>query len=173
MTDMKQRLKAYFAAPLFTPSERELNESISNSLSHMVDVFLPQRDGNLLTELVSSGYSVKGSQEKIFEDDCSAIENADLLVAVLDGRTVDEGVAFELGYARANDKICIGLKTDDRVMLPTGDNPMIVFGCHHICNSVEGLIAYVRTLSNEFAGNRRSANLSKEHDHKLSDFESL
>jgi hypothetical protein len=38
---------------------------------------------------------------------------------------LDEGASFELGYAFALGKVCVGLKTDPRQLLPIGDNPMI------------------------------------------------
>jgi nucleoside 2-deoxyribosyltransferase len=43
----------------------------------------------------------------------------------MDGRTIDEGAAFELGYAFALGKACVGLKTDARSLFTFGDNPMI------------------------------------------------
>jgi nucleoside 2-deoxyribosyltransferase len=62
---------------------------------------------------------------KVFACDVEAIARAEVLVAVLDGRTVDEGVAFELGVAFAFKKICVGFRSDSRVLLPFGINPMI------------------------------------------------
>ena len=44
---------------------------------------------------------------------------------VMDGRVIDEGACFELGYAYSRGKVCIGLKTDVRSLLPIGDNPMV------------------------------------------------
>ena len=59
---------------------------------------------------------------------------------------LDEGVAFEIGYARALGIFCIGFKSDDRSMLPTGDNPMIERGCHRHCSTVDDLIGAIRSL---------------------------
>jgi nucleoside 2-deoxyribosyltransferase len=139
------RYRAYLAAPLFNDMEREFNLSIERSLSPHIDVFVPQRDGLLFKELVAGGMAIPKAREIIFRRDLRAIEGAHILVAILDGRTVDEGVAFELGYACALGKFCIGLKSDDRVMLPTGDNPMIVAGCHQMCTDAAELIAAVRS----------------------------
>ncbi|CFX23841.1 conserved protein of unknown function [Candidatus Filomicrobium marinum] len=140
------RTKAYLASPLFNPQEREFNLKLSRRLEAYLDVFLPQRDGELLTELVSKGRSVTVCQELIYAKDTAAIEGCDFLIAVLDGRTVDEGVAFELGYARALGKICLGFKSDDRVMVSTGDNPLLVSACHYRASSVDVLIDQVRCL---------------------------
>src|SRR5436305_9183072 len=92
--------RAYLAAPLFNDVERTFNLSIEAALLPYIKVFLPQRDGGLLKELVSEGISVREARARIFNGDLRAIADSDLLLAVLDGRTVDEGVAFELGYAR-------------------------------------------------------------------------
>ena len=53
------------------------------------------------------------------------MKEADALFLLLDGRTVDEGAAFELGYAVALGKHCVGLQTDPRRLMPLGNNPMI------------------------------------------------
>lgn len=133
------RVRLYFASPLFNKTERDFNDSVVKKLELYSDVFLPQRDGLLLKDLIAGGLTPNESIEKVYKMDIRAIEVSDILVAVLDGRTIDEGVAFELGYAKALGKICIGLKTDDRVMIPSGDNPMIFAGCDEICPSVEDL----------------------------------
>lgn len=137
-------LKAYLAAPLFNPRERDFNNQLERYLSPFLQVYLPQRDGELLTRLVAQGQSVEVAQELVFENDIDAIRTCDIVIAVLDGRTVDEGVAFEVGFARALGKVCIGFKTDDRNMLPTGDNPMIVRGCHYHCSTIDDLIELVK-----------------------------
>ena len=148
MSDVK-KLRAYLAAPLLNDAERDFNVKIAALLAPFVDVFLPQRDGLLLKDLVADGQSIHDARTTVYRRDVKAIENADILVAVLDGRTVDEGVSFELGYARALNKSCIGLKTDDRSLLPNGDNPMIVIGCHHICTSEMELIETVMNHANK------------------------
>ncbi|HEX4157582.1 MAG TPA: nucleoside 2-deoxyribosyltransferase, partial [Rhizomicrobium sp.] len=53
----------------------------------------------------------------------------------LDGRTVDEGAAFELGVAFAWKKLCIGYRTDVRTLLPWGLNPMITAPLSQILRS--------------------------------------
>ena len=138
-------MRAYLAAPLFNPRERNFNEQLEKHLAPYVDVFLPQRDGELLTRLIAHGRPLAVAQNMVFTNDVAALEAIDTVVAVLDGRTVDEGVAFEIGYARALGKFCIGFKSDDRIMLPTGDNPMIVRGCHRHCSTVDDLIGEVRS----------------------------
>lgn len=76
-------------------------------------------------DLVAEGIPVQAAKRKVFQTDIQAISRSDLVVAILDGRVIDEGVCVELGYAYAVGKLCVGLKTDIRSMLPIGDNPMV------------------------------------------------
>jgi nucleoside 2-deoxyribosyltransferase len=122
---ISNRPNVYLAGPLFSVNERQWNVSLRNTLSGFCDVYLPQEDGALLVDLVSDGMPVDEAKNAIFERDLQAIERCDILLLVMDGRVIDEGACFELGYAYCRGKICIGLKTDVRSLLPIGDNPMV------------------------------------------------
>lgn len=115
----------YIAAPLFTPLERELNLHLARVLEEHFSVFLPQRDGMLLAGRDLTREQFMAGSAEVFLGDVRAINECDVLFAVLDGRVVDEGVAFEIGYAHARGKVCVGYHTDSRVLLPHGLNPMI------------------------------------------------
>jgi nucleoside 2-deoxyribosyltransferase len=145
MSERRCSLRIYLAAPLFNDAERGFNARLADLMAPLADVFLPQRDGKLLRDLVRGGMPLPIARHLVFENDINAIRNCQCLIAVLDGRTVDEGVAFEIGYARALDKLCLGLKTDDRSLLASGDNPMIVAGCHDIFDSVAKLVDALRS----------------------------
>jgi nucleoside 2-deoxyribosyltransferase len=138
-------IRVYLAAPLFNDLERSFNSRLSDLIAPMAEVFLPQRDGKLMRDLVHDGMPLSAARQLVFEADVNALKRCDCVVAVLDGRTIDEGVAFEIGYARAPDKLCLGLKTDDRALLASGDNPMIVAGCHEILGSVLELVNCLRS----------------------------
>ncbi|MFI8607942.1 nucleoside 2-deoxyribosyltransferase [Pseudomonas sp. NPDC077649] len=148
---VSRRPRAYLAAPLFNDMERSFNAKIESLISPFIDVFLPQRDGGLLTKLVADGMSLKLAKQYVFKKDIEAIANSDIVIAVLDGRTIDEGVAFELGYGYALGKLCIGLKTDDRTLLVTGDNPMITESCHKLLTSEDELVNAIRLPSEFFS----------------------
>jgi len=75
----------------------------------------------------------------------AAIRNCDLLVIVLDGRSVDEGAAFELGYAYAIGKPCYGLQTDPRRLLPFGNNPMLQHALKAVVSNVRDLMRVMPT----------------------------
>src|SRR5262249_18618211 len=119
------RFRAYYAAPLFNDMERAFNEGLVKEMEQYLDVFLPQRDGGLMMRLVKQGIAPAVAEKIVFSKDLEAMRNADIIVAVLDGANIDEGVAFEIGYMHALDKYRIGLQTDMRRLLPTGNNPMI------------------------------------------------
>ena len=118
-------IKIYLASPLFSTAERSRNAHLRDLISSFANVYLPQEDGGLIFDLVSSGMSPVEAKHRIFREDISAIARCDVLVIVMDGRTIDEGAAFELGYAFALGKACVGLKTDARSLFTFGDNPMI------------------------------------------------
>lgn len=131
----------YVAAPLFTPEQRALNRRLSKVLSSHFSVILPQEDGFLMHELVDEGASRSSAEERVFKSDLEFIKSAHLVMTVLNGSQVDEGVAFELGFAYSLGKYCIGLKTDVRVQLPWGSNPMVGGALEHIYESVTALEA--------------------------------
>lgn len=137
------RPTAYIAAPLFNQSERAFNLDLAETIAKYCSVFLPQRDGLLLSKLIHDGMNISDARNLVFKADVASISSSNILIAVLDGRTIDEGVCFEIGYANALNILCIGLKNDDRSLLPSGDNPMIVCGCKHIYSSILDLEVYL------------------------------
>lgn len=120
--------KVYFAAPLFSQSEKDYNLQLTKILEdHGYEVFLPQRDGYLAAEL--QGKTEEELTQMIFEKDVGEVLKADIIFMVLDGRIPDEGACVELGIAFANGKRCYGVKTDARSAEINMDlNPMIA-GC--------------------------------------------
>jgi nucleoside 2-deoxyribosyltransferase len=137
--------RLYLAAPLFSSAERQFNVDLTRQLSCRFRVFLPQRDGRLLTELVREGLTPKDAADCVFTADTTAIRECDVLVAVLDGRSIDEGVAFEIGFAFSLGKTCVGLQTDVRRLLPIGNNPMIECSLRAVVDSVDSLVLWLDT----------------------------
>lgn len=133
----------YLAAPLFNPQELTFNERISEILENGFVVHLPQRDGILIPGNARTERDFKRMSREAFWSDLDAIRHCDILFAVLDGRVVDEGVAFELGFAAALGKQCVALLTDKRVLLPHGINPMIGGGLAELFGSLEDVSHWV------------------------------
>ena len=122
-------MKIYIAAPLFSEAERQWNMQFRDLLkSWGFDVYLPQADGGVATELIKKGGAVAEVRKKVFTGDSEAVKACDTLVAVLDGRVPDEGMLVELGMAFALGKRCIGYQTDTRRFDRHGNNLMIE-GC--------------------------------------------
>ena len=140
---ISNRPSVYLAAPLFSSQEQLWNRTLRDRLSELCDIYLPQEDGALLMDLIAQGMSVQEAKDKIFTSDLGAIDRCNILLLVMDGRTIDEGASFELGYAYSRGKVCIGLKTDIRRLLPVGDNPMIESALRSTFSSIEDVVAWI------------------------------
>ena len=84
------RPNLYFAGPLFSEAELDYNNRVAADLEQWFDVYLPQRDGGLLIDLVSSGVVPKAAYESIFERDIGALVACDVCLILLDGRAVEK-----------------------------------------------------------------------------------
>lgn len=125
----------YFAASLFSEAEKEWNARTTQRLeleTHST-VFLPQRDGELLAQLVAEGVRIDLARSIIRNRDLDAIDKSDLIITVLDGAVADPGAIYELAAATFRElparpaKELWGLRTDGRQPLPSGENPMLYF----------------------------------------------
>lgn len=101
-------MKIYLAGPLYTKAEQQFNIDTCNSLETMHDVFLPQFEGEKIVGPCADW------PRRVFEIDRNGIDAADVVVAIMDGTQVDDGTAWECGYAYATGKPIIGLRTDFR-----------------------------------------------------------
>jgi len=100
----------YLAAPLFSESERSYNLVVAGQLrNNFFDVYLPQEAGD------DSDTRNKEEQVRIFSENLRALKNADIIVSIIDGADADSGTAWEMGYAYANGKQLIALRTDFRI----------------------------------------------------------
>lgn len=139
------KYKIYLAGPLFSLAERTFNHKLKRLLAQYFDVYLPQEDGGLIINMIKAGLPPKLASQKVFDIDIRALNECDVFLIILDGRSVDEGAAFELGFAHANGKPCYGLKTDFRQLLATGNNPMIDGPIERIFESVEELLDWAES----------------------------
>ena len=122
----------YIAGPLFSEGERAFNLLIEERcIDAGFKTYLPQRD------------CIKAN------------ESASLLVANLDGIDVDSGTAWEIGYATAQKKTVIGIRTDLRAFSPSEPvNLMILQSCV-IVKSLDELTEYFKFYKAVAAGARR------------------
>ncbi len=104
-------MHVYLAGPLFTQAEKNFNVALAARLEGAgYAVFLPQRDAPLA---IREGYA-----NRVFKADVEALRQAAVVVAVCDGLQVDDGTAWEIGYAYALGIPVIGLRTDARALGP-------------------------------------------------------
>lgn len=97
-------LKWYLAGPLFSVAERQFNSELAATLRvYGLEIFLPQ--DNEPRELTA---------RNIFEADVAGINWADGVIGIMDGPDPDSGTSWEIGYAYANKKPIILLRTDFR-----------------------------------------------------------
>lgn len=144
---MKTKPLLYFAAPLFSRAELAFNQQIARQLEPFFDVYLPQEDGGLMVEMMQRGMDAQRAGQAVFNLDVLALKKCDVLLITLDGRAVDEGAAFELGFAYALGKPCYGFQTDPRRLLPSGNNPMVESPLRCVFKCVDELLAWGQTYS--------------------------
>jgi nucleoside 2-deoxyribosyltransferase len=150
-------MKIYLAGPLFTEAERDWMrkvkkelEDLDESQGRQVNVIWPYE---IITQSEIDRLGEKARHE-IFSRCKAHLDDADIVIALLDGPQVDDGTAWEVGYFYAKkspkQKI-IGIRTDFRragESEGTVVNAMIEFSCDRIVRSREELAG---TILAEFA----------------------
>jgi len=121
-------IKVYWAAPLFNVGERWFNRTMRAELmrwEHTISVWLPQS--------LAIDFDKDGWQQDVFDENVRHINESDVMCAVLDGCLVDDGTAWEIGYAYSVNKPIIGIKTDMRNVGADGHvNLMLERACAEI-----------------------------------------
>ena len=109
--DVKEfaRYRIYLAAPLFSEAEQAYNLVLHDLLEeHLFDVYLPQNVGD------TSHTRCREDHQAIFAQHLQALQDADVVVAVIDGADADSGTSWEMGYAYASGTPVISVRTDFR-----------------------------------------------------------
>lgn len=135
-------MRIYLAGPLFTEAERAwltaLKQHVEKCGKGAVVVWP--------WELFSSGEVESlgcDASKEIFRRCRDALDGCDTVVALLDGPMVDDGTAWEIGYAYARRKRIIGIRTDIR---RAGEcegacsNAMIEHACELVTRNIEELL---------------------------------
>jgi len=139
-------MKIFIAGPLFSQAEREFNLKVDEKLRKQgFETFLPQRDVGKLDELLAK--EGERAYRTIFKRDLKGLDQADVVVAILDGPDVDSGTAFEVGYAFSKGKPVIGLKTDMRVFAKDEElNNMLAQGIRALARNLDEVVSELRRL---------------------------
>ena len=120
-------MKVYIAAPCFSEPELDYNQKIAKSIeSAGHEVILPQ--------------DYKGNTEALYSACIDGVEEADVIVALLNGTDTDSGTSFECGLARGMDKFVVGFRSDVRENHIDGLNLMLRYGVTMLVNSLESMI---------------------------------
>ena len=108
--------KIYIAGPLFNVHEKKYLEEIAEVLEgNGYDCFLPHRDQTGIDpeELKNNDMS-QSTKDIIFQTDVHALNDSDLVVALVTGQDIDSGTASEIGYMYAKNKPVIALTAEER-----------------------------------------------------------
>ena len=105
-------MRIYLAGSIFTPYERAfLDDCASRLRAEGFDVFVPHEQGLV---------GLDATPAAVFAVDAGGVESADAVLAVLDGPSVDDGTACEIGLFHGlkqqdpGRKGVVGLLTDLR-----------------------------------------------------------
>lgn len=132
-------MRIYIAAPLFSEAERAFNAVLASALeAGGYDVYLPQRD-----TLPAEGAE---RTRTIFHANLAALAKAEAVVAVCDGPQVDDGTAWEIGYAYGRNIHVFGLRTDVRIGQQTDErvNLMVLESLSELSSTIEQLVQTLR-----------------------------
>jgi nucleoside 2-deoxyribosyltransferase len=134
-------VRVYVAGPLFTDAEREFNARLAARLEGAgCQVFLPQRDA-------PQNHGGQGYAARTFAADLEGLDRAEVVLAVCDGTQVDDGTAWEIGYAFARGVPVVGLRTDRRIFGPGEQvNLMIQESLTAMVHSVDEALAKLGDL---------------------------
>ncbi len=130
----------YQAGPLFTEAEKDWHKKLTLRLEAAGHTVI--WPGDLLTDeqIKAAG---KDAPALIFNTCKNAIDRCGIVVALLDGTQVDDGTAWEIGYAYARGLPIYGIRTDFR---QGGDTPF------NFANSmIEGCLAGAARNAEELA----------------------
>ncbi|AZP03415.1 nucleoside 2-deoxyribosyltransferase [Jeotgalibaca ciconiae] len=113
--------KAYYAAPLFSEMELQYNRYLTDIIKKAfpaLDIYIPQEQDDI------NDKNAYADSIMIAKYDTDALLASDIMIAVLDGATIDVGVATEIGVAYQAGIPVIGLYTDSRQQGATNEKKL-------------------------------------------------
>jgi len=147
-------MKLYFAAPLFSESEKRFNINLTQKIERAgYEVFLPQRDGIIKDSPSYRSLTADEINREIFIMDRDEILQTDIFLFVMDGRVPDEGASVALGIAytqkllEKKNTILIGLHTDLRASFQESKlNPMLRSPLDQLMSTEEELLSFLEQI---------------------------
>ncbi|MFZ0943433.1 MAG: nucleoside 2-deoxyribosyltransferase [Syntrophobacteraceae bacterium] len=146
-------MKIYFAGPLFSESERDWIRKVKKEIEELAESQGKQVNVIWPYELIGqSEIDQLGEKARLemFSRCKLHLDDADILIALLDGAQVDDGTAWEIGYyyALRRGKV-IAIRTDFRRAGESEEakvNAMIECSCDWIVRSREELLEMISQL---------------------------
>ncbi|KJY62149.1 nucleoside 2-deoxyribosyltransferase [Lactobacillus apis] len=147
-------MKIYFANALFSQAELNYNAQLAakiRQLDQTIDLYLPQENDSI------NDKQAYADSKMIAQADTEKLIASDLMVAVLDGLSIDNGVASEIGVAYAKEIPIIGLYTDTRQQGSSNQQKLQALGqiaenqFHYVNLYTTGLIKLNGTIVNSEA----------------------
>lgn len=140
---MPGKTRIYFAAPLFTQAEWQWNSRLADALRELgMNIILPQKKAEPM---------LKGEKpfdaDRLFSLNTSEIENADIVLAILDQADPDSGTCWECGYAYKAGRPIVGLRTDFRAAGDDSERPVNLM----LGRSCKGFVAVPRHKVDDLA----------------------
>jgi hypothetical protein len=150
-------MKIYFAGPLFTPYEREYISRCAVTLrENGIDPFVPHESPKI--EIPGD---TRTRAKRCLDNDFSGIEQANAMLAIIDGTEVDDGTACEIGIFFSlmqkdpSKKGIVALHGDWRTMEPGEGKGLngFVLGCVQkvgvVCTSLEEAVQQLKAWQAE------------------------
>ena len=151
-------MRLYQAGPLFSDAERQWHLSFKQKLEAAGHTVV--WPGELISQADVTAWGADAPR-RIMQIDSEAILACIAVVALLDGAQVDDGTAWEIGYAYAKGIPVVGIRTDFRVCSDSGHegvvNAMIQGSVVGIAKSVEEALEMVSSISSPDNTPSRSA----------------
>ncbi len=136
---IRQTTKIYLSGPLFSQAEiawgRQVKAAIEKAREDV--------------EIVWPHELAEGSPLDIFQANLRALDDCDLMIAILDGPQVDDGTAWEVGYFYAKGRRVLGIRTDFRRAGESENsrvNLMVESSCLAVAESLEHLVSLLDSL---------------------------
>ncbi len=140
-------MRIYQAGPLFTAAEISWHKDFKKQLADAG--YVVQWPGDFFKQQEIDSWGAD-APKRIMEKDKAAIDACDVVVALLDGAQVDDGTAWEIGYAYAKGKPVVGIRTDFRNGGDTSHgrvNAMIAGSCVGIAKDFDEVLKLLEPIS--------------------------
>lgn len=134
-----RKARIYLSGPLFSQAEIEWCRHVKAALEEALEN----------VEVVWPHELSTGSPVEIFQANLRALDECDLMIAILDGPQVDDGTAWEVGYFYAKGRRVLGIRTDFR---KAGEfdssmvNLMVERSCLAVAKSLEQLVSLLDSV---------------------------